>query len=76
MDYDGLLGGCRLFGGSLGGFIRWRYGFQNCGCLDRFRMVLVTGLTLVPVNVKGLGGGGGGGGRGAERTDAFKQVQI
>ena len=39
--------------------------------VDDFGMVLGTGLTLVLVNMKGLGGGGG---RGAEKTDGFKQV--
>ena len=40
--------------------------------VDGFVMALKTGLTLVLVNVKGLGGGGGG--RSAERTNGFKQV--
>ena len=37
--------------------------------VDGFVMVLRTGLTLVLMNVKGLGEG-----RGAERTNRFKQV--
>ena len=66
MAYGGwnLLGGCRLLGGRL---IRWSYGFK---IVDSFGMVLGTGLTLVLVNVKGLGAGE----QGAERTDRFKQV--
>ena len=43
-------------------------GVMDFKIVDDFGMVLGTGLTLVLVNVKGLGG------RGAERTNGFKQV--
>ena len=54
MLYDGwnLLGGFRLLGDSLGGLARWSDSFST---VDAFGMVLGTGLTLVLVNVKGLG---------------------
>ena len=41
--------------------------------MDGFEVDLEDELTLLLVNVKGLGGGGGGG-RGAEGTYRFKQV--
>ena len=54
MAYDGwnLLGGFRL----LGGLVRWSDGFFNTA--DGFGMGLETKLTLVLMNVKGLGGAG------------------
>ena len=57
MAYDewNLLGGFRLLGGSLGGLVRWSDGFNT---VDAFGMLLETGLTLVLVNLKGLGGAG------------------
>ena len=60
MAYDGwnLLGGLRLLGGGLGGFIRGEMDFK---IVDGFVMTLETGFTLVLVNVNGLGGGGGAG---------------
>ena len=44
-------------------------GEMDFNTVDGFGMVLGVGLTLVLVNVKGLGGG-----RCAERTNGFKQV--
>ena len=47
-------------------------GDMDFSTVNAFGMFLETGLTLVLLNVKGLGGGGGG--EGAERTDRFKQI--
>ena len=44
-------------GAALVGLLRGDMDFK---IVDGFRMVLRTGLTLVLVNVKGMGGGGGG----------------
>ena len=57
MTYNGwnLLGGFRLLGGSLGGLVSWRGGFNTVGA---FGMVLETGVAWVLANVKGLGGAG------------------
>ena len=44
-------------------------GVIDFNTVDGFEIVLETGLTLVLVNVEGLGGS-----RGTERTDKFKQA--
>ena len=57
MHYSGLLGGFRLLGDSLGGIISGEVDFK---VMDGFEVVLVDEISLVLVNVKGLGGGGAG----------------
>ena len=52
MQYNGLLGGFRLLGDSLGGVARWRGGFS---VVSGFEVDLEVELTLVCGNVNGLG---------------------
>ena len=54
VTYNGLIGGFRLLGDSLGGGLRWRGGFD----VDGFEMDLEPEFNLVLVKVKGLGGAG------------------
>ena len=62
MAYDGwnLLGGCRLVGDSLGGLIRWSYGFQNYGWFWNDFGDWIGFGTREHEGFRGRGGGGGG----------------
>ena len=70
MHYSDILGGFRLLGDSLGGV--WLGGEVDFNVVSGFVLDLEAELTVVLVNVKGLGGAGAL----REQTDSNKSFPV